>query len=394
MMIYRYILAVLLVSAAMVTSGMADSTTDDNQGENNVQYPEPQIKLDRQNIKISAMVMWDLDRFDGTHGSIEDDGWITQSELRRARLGIKSQFNDQWKAKLQLTFNEADGSVEIDDAYIRFEKWRWATVLVGQAKEPFGLEALTSSKNLGMIERTMASGAFAPGRNPGLVLAGGLPRLTWSLGAFRALQREEQGDTYAATGRITAAPWKSKRGVFHLGAAGSMRDYDGEEYEIEETAEVHTAVEIIDTKNIAAQGVTLAGLEAALGLGPVLLQAEYMSAHVEAVEDNEDATYDGYYIQAGWLLTGEQRPYKKGVFGKVKPQADTGALELVARYSVLDARDNGSGTKAENATLGVNWYLNQHLCLRANYIHTELSGDMDTDESTGHAISARVQYVF
>ena len=45
-------------------------------------------------------------------------------------------------------------------------------IIVGQDKEPFGLEELTSSKNLSFIERSMVSSAFTPGRNIGISLNG------------------------------------------------------------------------------------------------------------------------------------------------------------------------------------------------------------------------------
>ena len=97
-------------------------------------------------------------------------------------------------------------------------------------------------------------------------------------------------------------------------------------------------------------------------------------------------------MQSSYFLTGESRSYEKGRFGKIKPHAKSGAYELLARYSVLDAQDNNAGVEATNITLGINYYMNKQTRLMANYINTELS-EKDSDEN-GNALSFRIQYSF
>ena len=87
---------------------------------------------------------------------------------------------------------------------------------------------------------------------------------------------------------------------------------------------------------------------------------------VNAVEKNDDATFDGYYIGASWFLTGETRPFKNGVWGRVKPESSYGAWELVTRYSCLDASEKEKGTFAKACTLGVNWHINSNISLMNN----------------------------
>jgi phosphate-selective porin OprO/OprP len=89
-------------------------------------------------------------------------------------------------------------------------------------------------------------------------------------------------------------------------------------------------------------------METAFRTGPFSFQGEYMMAAVYAVEEGDDAIFDGYYFAASWFLTGETRPFKNGVWERVKPEAAYGAWELVTRYSRLDAADNGQGTSADN----------------------------------------------
>ena len=128
-------------------------------------------------------------------------------------------------------------------------------------------------------------------------------------------------------------------------------------------------------------------MELAGTLGPLSLSGEYLNADVSRDNGFSDASFDGYYAQAGWFITGEQRPYSasKGTFGRVKPNnpfslsnGGTGAVELVARYENLDLNDASAGVlggELDSTTLGVNWHLTNNARLMFNYI------DVDTDEN-------------
>jgi phosphate-selective porin OprO/OprP len=98
--------------------------------------------------------------------------------------------------------------------------------------------------------------------------------------------------------------------------------------------------------------------------GPFHIQAEY----VDAEFGGDDLS--GYYVQAGYVLTGETRPYSGGKFKRVKPEAKTGAWEVVARYEDGDGdySDIELGrTDATAYTLGLNWYAHENLRLGVNY---------------------------
>ncbi|MGI8853865.1 MAG: porin [Methyloceanibacter sp.] len=56
---------------------------------------------------------------------------------------------------------------------------------------------------------------------------------------------------------------------------------------------------------------------------------------------NPDPTYDGWYVEANWFLTGESQTYQKGVIGRPKVKNPVfkggyGAWQLAGRYDVLD----------------------------------------------------------
>jgi len=367
-------------------------------GEVKINYTDDgfKIKTDDHWIKIGGTLMWDIDSASDVFWDAEDndDAWQTHSELRRARLNIKSKIADNWKTQLEIDFAKNSVSNLIRDAYVEYSGWEMMDILVGQHKEPFGLEALTDSEALSLIERSMVTDAFKPGRNIGISLEADTDILLGQLGVYQARAREDEGDTYAVTGRLAVMPWKTDTAFFHLGMSGSGRDYGGEEFEIKESAEIHTADNIIYSDEIDTDHLLLYGIETAFGIGPLSFQGEYMVSDVNAVEEDDNATFYGYYLAASWFITGETRPFKKGAWKRVKPLSAYGAWELVTRYSSLDAAENEQGTSADTYTIGVNWHINSNVRLMTDYMHLWLTDESTDTEDTGDAVSFRLQCVF
>lgn len=352
-------------------------------------------KKSDEKLELEGVIMWDYDQCNGIHigrGRAEYRV-VHETELRRAHIDLKSTIDKEWQAELQVSFEDEDETPKVEDAFISFTGWEYITLTVGQTKEPFGLEELTSSSNISTIERSMATSAFAPGCNLGLGISGGQGPFIWALGVYKAADRKNRIDTYALTGRLGFAPWELKKRVLYFGISGSVRDFSGETYKIEESAEVHTAEKIVKSAETSADDVRLLGVEFAWAMGPFSLQAEHMTAFIKAVI-GEDAVYMGYYIQGNLFLTGEYRPYKNGGFKRIKPASKYGALELISRFSSLDAEDNDSGTRAENLTLGLNYYINKRIRLMNNYIKTVLIDGVSDIKGGAEAISLRIQYDF
>jgi phosphate-selective porin OprO/OprP len=367
-------------------------------GEVGIRHTDDGFKIEADDhwMKIGGTLMWDLDSASAAFwdSGDENDHWRTHSELRRARLNLKTKISDNWKTKLQFELTEEDAADLVKDAYLKYTGWNHLKIVMGQKKEPFGLEAMTSSKYLSFIERSMVTDAFKPGRNIGLSLKADAGILLGQLGVYEAQNRDDDGDTYAVTGRLAVVPWDTDTGFFHFGMSGSYRDYDGEEFEIKESGEIHTADNIIRSGEIDSDHLLLYGVETAFGVGPLSIQAEYLQAAVKAIERDEDASFDGYYLAAGYFLSGERRSFKNGSWGGVRPLSTLGAWELVARYSYLDAAANGQGNAAETYTGGVNWHINSNVRLMTAYMHLRVTEELTTTETTGDAVSCRVQCVF
>jgi phosphate-selective porin OprO/OprP len=348
-------------------------------------------------LEIEGVIMLDLSAMDDAY--LKDDiETKTNTELRKARLSFKRKINQDWQAKLQISFDDEDNTSEIGDAYASYSGYDFFDITIGQMKDPFGLEKLTSSKNSTFIERSMASNAFSAGRNKGLMLSKQFDSFTWDFGAYDLDVHEDSDDEnaqpYAVSSRFTWAPSISANQSFHLGFSASWRELDESLFEINERTEVHSADKLISSGEIATNSVNLFGLEAAWVNGPLSFQTEYMRADLDAVESSEDAVFDGYYAQVSYFLTGEQRQYKDGIFGKVKPISNNGAWELAMRHSMLSTLEAEEGVKAQTATIGINYYYDKDIKVMANLLNTHLSDQTSSGDTNGNAFSLRLQYAF
>ena len=102
-----------------------------------------------------------------------------------------------------------------------------------------------------------------------------------------------------------------------------------------------------------------------------------------------DPTFVGAYIQMGYFLTGDSRPYRyiDGTFGRLNTQtsykrgnpfkrkSDRGAFEITGRFSTIDLTDEGVfGGHMEDLTLGFSWYLNPIYKAMVEYVHSSVDG--------------------
>lgn len=330
------------------------------------------------------------------------------SEIRRARLFMSGKVYEDWNFKLQTDF--AGNEVSLKDAYLRYTGLDYADITVGNFKEPWSLEELTSSKYITFMERALPVEAFAPSRRLGV---GGHSHskggLSWNAGygifadtVNADNSNDNEGYGYAA--RLTVAPIAEKNRVVHLGGYGEWRAPTDDEVRYRSRPESHIAnVRLVDTGTIGNVDNTVKwGLEAATVMGPFSLQGEYMNVDND-VDGGSDPTFSGWYAYGSWFITGESRTYKasSGTFDRVKPKSivgkgGKGAWELGARYSSLDLNDSGiNGGEEENLTIGLNWYATPTVRFMANYIKVlDLKDPTTTDDSEPDVFQLRAQIDF
>jgi phosphate-selective porin OprO/OprP len=103
---------------------------------------------------------------------------------------------------------------------------------------------------------------------------------------------------------------------------------------------------LVDTGQINASHVNSGGLELAAQKQQFLIQGEYERIGIERrASALANPHFSGWYVEGGWVLTGERRKYNASSFAFDAPTVDHpldfangtwGAFELAARYSVLD----------------------------------------------------------
>lgn len=333
-----------------------------------------------------------IDRYGAFHS---EDGKpeTTHGVLRNAKLELEAEWGDTWAAEIDGSY-EIRGDrreVELGDAYLQYESASDLLVTLGRFKEPFGLERLVSYATISTSERSLATSAFAPGRSQGLAIGRFGKSRTWVVGGFTNKPEGEQ--TRALTGRFTIAPVRSRQQVLHLGIAASWRDNGDERFQIKERAEVFSADNVIRSPRFKARNSELFGLEGAWSSGRFSLMAEAMAQQVTRV-NGENWWYTGAYLQAGFFLSDDRRRYSRGKFKRPEPVSKAGAVELVARYSAVDLRKRGLGAEASVALVGVNYYFEDRLQLRLNWLIPQIEGNVLTPDPNGNALTLRTVFRF
>ena len=296
--------------------------------------------------------------------------------LRRAQLGVQGLLEGGWAYKSDWGF--AGDVVSAQDVYLQYTGAGPGALTLGQFKVPFGLNELTGSNNIPLIERSMVNEAFSPGRQLGLGYARFGQRGGYQLMGFtRNLNDKIEGDQpVGVAARVVFNPVRQADRMLHLALAANHQGTDDDDearFRARPEARPGTA-RLVDTGEndpdgiSAAESVTRAGLEAAWQQGPLSLEAEYMRADVR-VDDDSDLVFYGFHVQGSYVLTGESRAYGGGRFGGITPAGAGGAWQLVARHSRLDLNDGGiEGGEQANTTLGLNYYASRNVRFMANYI--------------------------
>jgi phosphate-selective porin OprO/OprP len=345
------------------------------------------IALDRmnwlsQNV-VSDAQFGDLNEYDG-------------GEIRALRFGLFGTLNFErpWVYVIAGATNAFDNGFETEDLDdITLFDWRLdipffrnSVMSVGKQKEPISMERLTGMVFLPWQERSAVADALLPSRNVGIVWNGSSPDTytSWAFGVFNDWFDANQDFDDSASqfvGRLTWAPFRTEddSNLLHLGLGYRYSDAkEGFRYRTE--PEFSKSPVFVDTGFgsdnglLAAENSATYNLELSWRKGPFWLASEYFRTYIRS-PSLEDPVFDGYYVSASWILTGEMRPYNKknGLFrpipiSRTVHQNGKGAWELAARYSDIDLTDGlVEGGDMQIASLGLNWWLTPYFSLGVNY---------------------------
>ncbi|MGN6147325.1 MAG: OprO/OprP family phosphate-selective porin [Rhizomicrobium sp.] len=336
------------------------------------------------------------------------------SNFRRARLGVQGTLFKDWSYQFIYDFGGSgtEGS-SISAAYIQYDGWGPLHWRIGAYPTPESFDDTTSASDLVFLERAQPTDlarsiAGSDGRD-------GTTLFAYDDNYFAAISYtgdlvQDSGvfdEQQAAVGRVAYRLFKGDDANFAIGAdssyvfkiadtaagAGSpkaLRLRERPELNVDDNN-----IRLIDTGTIDADKLLEWGVEAAGNWRNFYAQGGYFGFDVTRRDSAlPDPSFNGWYVQASWVLTGESKPYNPstGSYGLPKPRnplsfdkAGTGAWELAARYSVLDLNDNAGtaglpaplggvrGGEQKIWTAGVNWYPNNAVRFVLDYQHTDVS---------------------
>ena len=336
------------------------------------------------------------------------------TNVRRARIGIEGKAFGAFDYNMIYDFggSATEEVGRISSAWVQYSGYP-VKVRAGIYAPVTGLEDAANNTGALFVERasvaeTVRGLAGGDGRSAIGLLANGE---RWNVSAAvtgNTVTTQTYDEQLGFVGRVAYVPFKGKDWLIHVGANANLiidpaaggpdvasaggavtniRLRDRPELRVDGTR-------LIDTGNIDADGVTALGLEFGAQRKNVFVQAEYFNIDVERRTGAlSDPTFDGWYVQAGWTLTGEPRRYNTATAGFDNPRpakpfnpkkAQWGAVELAARYSTfdLDYRPGAAGAAAPTGgvrggeqnilSLGVNWYLNPVVSISGAYRNVEV----------------------
>lgn len=399
-----------------------------------------EVASDDGNFKMKVGGRMQLDSqvaFNGSNsGNLNPNHYDTQlatgAGFRRLRLYTEGTMYKDYNFRFEYDFVRGNGTTAagITDAYTQWVHFKPFALTFGQQNEGKSLESVGSNNIMPFIERSLPNNAFIEFNNKyqvgltaedygrigetkesygvGWNLRGGIT--TEGVGGGGNTSVNSQGnanrsqfsgdESYQLVGRGALMPYKDKEGnLAHLGAWGSWRDLNNNynpngsfrnggwsfasqpDTPFDRTNWVNTGNLTTGANNVKgskrADEISMFGLELAGALGPAWVSAEYMQTIVSGFGYDND-NLKGYYVQGGYFLTGETRPWdeKKAAWSRVKPKNNLdfnggwGAVEALARFDLIDMNTrNVHGGSMDAGTLGLNWYWNPHVRLMTNFVH-------------------------
>lgn len=341
----------------------------------------------------------DYTAWDGVMAATPGDG-RERMFLRRARVELDGQLSDwAFHAGYNLVAHGSYDQVHV--SYLGFGPH--ARLTFGQQKEGFGLDDSASANWVTGIERSISTMAFATGLHVGLKLHGGNERVSYAIGSWREDIDDSGPLDRALTGRFVVRPVSNDIWLVHLGVGATRRDGVPVDY--------GARLGIRGSEDGSAAGRVRAQLSGARGTrrdhvvefglrrGPLHVLAEYFDGRIDPDGHARGIEARGGYLTLGYVLTGEQREYRDvdGVFGGIRPRADTGAWEVFLRLDRLDVRNGPPaavrGGLADGVTCGLNWYATAAIRVSADWQHVRVSRAV-AGVDDGDAVLARLQFLF
>jgi len=386
--------ALLLGTAGQALAGTAGPMPEDMSL--NGTYTKPGFEFctkDKANcltVGGSLMVDWTYFSRDSLTSGLGTIATRTGADLRRARLHMKGTLASVWDYKLETELN-GDAQL-IKDAFIRYTGMDSMYFTAGQFRPAYNTVENSELTTSNFMERALAVQAFGMGHRMALQANFYNNWMTAAVGVFGADYNGNINGAVATAadmpfgvnGRVMFQPWNEPGRVAAFGVGAYHQDAFGNATAgVKDTYTFNTNLGLRAFNNatpsvvygsVTVDNVTSVNVEGVYVQGPFDAEAAYIWTNVNQTAANPTQKFKGYYVQAGYFLTGESRVWnaKDSTFaGKTSNNSDTGAFQVAARYDVVNMTNNNvaAGVRQDNVTVGLNYYPVDMVKLSANYIH-------------------------
>jgi len=210
------------------------------------------------------------------------------------------------------------------------------------------------------------------------------------------LDRQQTGSSL----RLATRPFRGEDWNLHIGFSGSkVFNFNKSDFQPGGTVEGIRLSDqpelridfnrLIDTGFIPAKTADTWGFELAANWRNFLIEGEYSRIDVNPLLGTT-LSFDGWYVEGSWVMTGESRPYlaSSAAYGRptpahpfnLSPDGGRGAWELAGRYSVTDLNSGPVfGGRQEVTSAALSWYPDAHVRFILQGSHV----DVDRLDPTG-----------
>ncbi len=320
-------------------------------------------------ISLRTLVQYDTAYYGQSFVTTPNIDFSSGSNFRRARFGVSGTLFNDWSYEFIYDFGGSGVEAStISSAYIQYDGFGPVHIKLGAYAPPESFDDQTSASDLLFLERaqptdvarsiagcrrTRRATVFAYDDNyfAAVSYTGGVVGDAAVFDEQQALVGRvayrfiNTSDANFAIGADTSYVFKLADTAAGFGSPSAFRLRERPELNVDSNN-----IRLIDTGAINTDHVFEWGVEATGNWKSLYAQGGYFGYNFDRRDSIlPDPSFDGWYVQASWILTGESKVYKRGhgAYGLPTPadpftldKGGIGAWELAARYSDLDLNYN------------------------------------------------------
>lgn len=277
-------------------------------------------------------------------------------DLHHANLFVSGTISEQLEAYIEVEYEHASETIELDQAEIRYRPLAEHDLTLGAGRfyAPFGIERLTWYPSIQpLVSRPQAFTYVAPGN--------------WYETGVRSDYRRSVGD-FALRAELALSDGLGPDANTDIRASRQFRDSNNNR-----AVTGRLGVSIPDGPTLGVSGASMKyddddrigflGFDAELTSGPLLLRGEWVSSQVE------DPTGPvGDFSRCGYYALGSYRLWEQ----------DGRSFDLALRYEGIDGNDKiDDAMDADLYAIGLRAVPTEHLSLKFEYQHREARHGLD-----------------